>query len=1250
LSAASSSNHDNTRGVRRSRSGEELPSGSSRGTISERSSRSLSHDSADGLSSSRSRSKSRRRRDRSNEKQQQQQQQRRRRDPSPDIVDTTVEVDTIVAASNAEDSTDGTADLPDDRGLVRRPSADLKRIVTERKGVRRYKSGEDLNPMAIEVKRSDSLIVSAAAAAAAAGGTSSSASQRGTTRRQFRAQRRTSSSCEESVETESSQEEVVVVAAAAVAKPNSTGDLSTSLRHSRRSTSTASTHPTPIAEEEVDSEENSTEDRQQQVNGVSSSRRTSRRGSGGGSGPKDADHSTGDYPSSSRRAHRRGSGGGSGLKQHAKEDADANDPISAALQKLGASTTPNDKSIDDDGTITTARNRRGRRRNEMEQALRQHRKEDSGDDGRQRSPSPQRRVSKSPVRRNGDNTRSRRRGGTKQHEVHDSNDDTAALSAEHVYERPRALSKDFDDVGILSQESEDETLGHTDDDYDEQLAIPSSVRIHLGDESQVPQSTLSLDGEFLTTAAVPAQVQETEAEEAQSKPASRSLFQNLLGRGKGKSKENETIVEEPGEIANDESPSNDGEACIEEASEEKATSKATLFKNMLGGLKNRSKDTNKEDNAPSSQDQEAQQNAIEVTSETSQSIRSTVDDAAMNEAISKPSTTSRINLKGLLSRATKGSPNDAEAETKCEDVETQESVVVAAAAETAKSVAEGTKSNNKWKGLRSGLDFTTRLKITQTEKSKKAQQTELQEVDSERSLEFEATESSNTHSDHTDAVTSEENNDATTAKSKRTAKWNFAAKLKKNLQQESKSKSEKETLKKKDKDDDKIPTDYGLMNSVTSFSDEDLADLVETASKDTTKDLEQSPAAKEPHARPKMDRRMMMGGFQGKSTKFDFSKESQDSAIATRQSKEEAEAEIHDSCGSSSLNLDDANSSIDTINKDKSAAASSGAVDAFSLLSSSASSSSNPPERRMVFANTLLREPSQRFDFEKKPVAAAPLETQDMIEEGDESEDEEEEENELVKIPVKEEVNPVDQAPSPRLEFKSLEAELLRAVEKKKSRRRKEGEKEGRKVSKDLERELKRKVSLSKSVASSDGAERNTAMDTAIATTADTDVTEQKGEPFTRTERTSFFKYPKLSSTECVQLDFGLGETPVVCIHSLYEDDETDEKEGGHDEHFLLLESAGKTLEMQDLWGDADADPSTSTATTSASITPATSDASSSSPSLAHERLLRELSDSEKRTRQAQETVRIMEKELQSKRRRYAELDARRQANLSGNE
>ncbi|KAL3903218.1 MAG: hypothetical protein SGARI_005475 [Bacillariaceae sp.] len=167
-----------------------------------------------------------------------------------------------------------------------------------------------------------------------------------------------------------------------------------------------------------------------------------------------------------------------------------------------------------------------------------------------------------------------------------------------------------------------------------------------------------------------------------------------------------------------------------------------------------------------------------------------------------------------------------------------------------------------------------------------------------------------------------------------------------------------------------------------------------------------------------MDRRMMMGSLQGESKKFDFSKDSQDAPMSVRQTKAEAAAAIQDS--GSSLDLDGSNDVLDGT----------APVDAFAMLNSS---SSNPPERGTVFSSSLLREPSQRFDFQPRSTHSTAMDSQDTIEECEESDEEEETESdggssgEVVETaePAAQKPRSRRKGPSSSNKRQSIEAEVL---------------------------------------------------------------------------------------------------------------------------------------------------------------------------------------------------------------------------------
>ncbi|KAG7339049.1 hypothetical protein IV203_021499 [Nitzschia inconspicua] len=1141
--------------------------------------------------------------------------------------------DMVVDDTNTNTSNNNHSPVPESRGTMRRPSTDLKRMAAERRAVRRYKS-EDLNPIVAAAKRTDSMVVT---------GTS----QRGTTRRQFRAQRRTATNAP-SEDTDNAHHAVSSSYqdnshVSSNDNPSTVGDSSSSLLRSPRRGSMTQHPPTTIVEEEY----NDTPSIEEQKKQSSTPSRQPRRGSGSGS----------------RRRH----------KIEGTNDKEDNDSIGSGHRSF------DDMSLggggDDDGTISSSgRNRRGRRRNEIEQTLRQHNKDDtvvdktsdtnSATTKRSASPILQQRA-KSPGRGINDKTaRIRRRGGSKQQQ--EPNTATIHVSKErndHIFERPRSLSVDSDDLGVTLQESEDENTVVDVDTYN----IPTSVRVHRShDTEDLPvkngNNVKDFEAEPKNTSTVEEKsptvmiTEENEAEGAQLKPASRSLFKNILGRGKGKSKE--TTIEEPtcstGMSLNEEDELKEEAAAAEQGLEEKESSSANRFKNMLVGRMSRGKDTKKDD--PVVDDikdtmKTTVQNDVSLAPFDQEVSTGSIDEEWTGKQEALKTAASRNKLKGLLPLGIKGSStNDKEDATDRPNLHSQETM----------PSENGKRNGSKWLGLRGGMDFTTRLKLTQKDNNKKTHEMN-EEDDADLPLEMESNESSNANSDQPDVVAGEDVCDTEAApKSKKPGKWNFAAKLKKNLQQEQKPKEESNVRRKQDSADDEIPTDYGLMNSVNSFSDEDLEGLADIIPTDNEECLEQPPTADASNECPKIDRRMMMGGFQGQSTKFDFGKQNQDSAIVMRKSKEEASAEINDS--NSSMDLIEGNSSVGTEKTSE-------PIDAFSLLNSS-SSSSNPPERRMVFATTWLREPSQRFDFHKqsKQALPTPTEAQPTIHEGDESDDapeghmvfaatwlressqrfdfnkkskqalptpteaqptiqegdecEEDDKDktavvEPVEVPGKNLAAVQETEPSPRPNFKSIEAELLKVVEKKKKKRRKDG----RSVPKDLAEELKMRVSSHKSKA-----DEKTLSANEEAITTSTAIEDDDLSPSVNGSKT-IVKYPKLSSTQCVQLDFESGDEPRVCIHAMYEAVEGDEEQEDDNGHFLHLDGTGTPLKMNE----------------DIAFEPAIRSASPSSPSsMAYERLLRELSDSEKRTRQAQETVRIMEKELQSKRRRYGELEARR--------
>jgi hypothetical protein len=1086
----------------------------------------------------------------------------RRCDTSKERLDTatTLTASFITTTSSKEAfATDITAfsSFPDaGSSIARRPSTDLKRMSTERRTVRRYKSDDYLS-MAESTKRTDSLVISSTPAS----------NSRGMTRRQCRATcTRTSRTMSDDSRNSHASADIALEIEQEEEKSTSSVDISASLRSSRRRDESAMNQPTfRIKEGSVDD--------------VSA-----------------------DFSAVEGRKPKPGSSSSSVPTMEINRPADSASsmseilPLETTIPEIPAGIN----SISTDNGTTTngvSRSRRGRRRSEtQQQILNQQNKEvdpskrQSAPSRRGKSPGRQQRG-KSPMRSLGgenNKARTRRRGGVK---PSSSEVAIAKVDDDKLFERPRTLMTASDDTGQTSPHGASEP----DISTNETLSKYSTYKL---DQYEVIDGPVKEDEENAASESIELEKDENEKKQAAStlvvegKPTPSSLFQNFLGRGKVKATDDR---EEWNDKQEDPAKEDICSTSEEMVNEDKTTTNpvsGSRFKNILGGRNGRNKETQKNDTSGGAENPDLQESSLVIYPVDNVQT----DDDKDKEA--KKSSLTKSKVKGLLAR-TNGSSTDKEPKPNSTDSDqVTEPVPTVANEEEKKRLA--------WKGLRGGLDFASRLKMTQEDKKPVA---EVRESNEEEESEIEgeiSTKGNEALEFYSDSISTEQAR--LQAKKKKTGKWNFAAKLKLNLQQEQKLKSENE-LRKKNEEDEKRPADYGLMNSVSSFLEEDLKDLIESA---LTKDPERPLILTSPNESPKMDRRMIMANVQGKSTKFDFSNHAEISSIEMRKNKEDVAVESCDS--RSSFDPED----IDLTVEPKNPGLSTRRCDAFSLLSSS--SSSNPPERRTVFANNLLREPSRRFDFQTKPSGIS-LKTKISIVEGDkiegasrETEKGEEKDKELDCVLKNESI---------RQEFKPIEMELLEVVQRKNTKKRyNERKSEDRTIG---------------------GEESDVAFckggDITGTTNNHTKNTKEENAFLKKGIDNAMVNYPKLSTKECLQLVFGEEGAPLVLIHTLLEgkSDEGVENDDNEDHVFLRLKSTGTLVETGNLGRSEESARSPSPTFFSSS-------------SSAYNRMVRELSESQKRIRQSQETVRIMEKELQSKQRRLAEIGRNQRHRRSPNQ
>jgi hypothetical protein len=327
---------------------------------------------------------------------------------------------------------------------------------------------------------------------------------------------------------------------------------------------------------------------------------------------------------------------------------------------------------------------------------------------------------------------------------------------------------------------------------------------------------------------------------------------------------------------------------------------------------------------------------------------------------------------------------------------------------------------------------------------------------------------------------------------------------------------------------------------------------------------------------------MMMGSFQGQSTKFDFSSHAQDSAVTLRKTKDEANKELSEmgEGSGSSLELDN-DDLFDDAENDKI----SKSVNAFDVFSSI---SSNPPDRRMVFSNSLLREPSQRFDFHKgtnhSGTAFNLSQHEATICEEDEAEEESESEEETVPV-------------------KSM-AEEVENDEWEKDQEDEETEQEQSKNQENCE--------LDKDLTSIQvpGSSKNDSGESKEGMLDDNGLEREE--------------HPFLSDCECLQLDFQ-GEFQVF-IHALVKQNVPDERNS-----ILLLSSKGVSLDRR---LPQESVVKTNSATSNEDVAPQAAQFS---------RLVQALKDSKERTRHAQEAVRVLQQQIHKKRHHLGEIEKKRQ-------
>ena len=602
----------------------------------------------------------------------------------------------------------------------------------------------------------------------------------------------------------------------------------------------------------------------------------------------------------------------------------------------------------------------------------------------------------------------------------------------------------------------------------------------------------------------------------------------------------------------------------------------SMFKNFLGRGKTKAQgtDTGIMENIDEKDADDDTLLAESVPSEVDPTEDSQQNEEKISAAAEKAS---RNRFKGLLSR-------EAKAITESKDVVVEE---------RDQDTSDAKKKSTKWTGLRGGLDFAARLTLVQKEKKKDSGQPGDED---DCSKEFDAFDPSETNTDYTDGDTKEVMEDSTSKKprkSSKASKWNVASKLKKNLKQEATA-TDKKGERDDDDDDDKPHPDYGLlMNSFNSFQEDALDGLSDHRLPDEEGDVpaskpdeESSQQSRRPAVRPAMDRRMVMGSFQGTSTKFHFSNHTQDSAIAVRKSKEEAAKELQEVAeeSGSSLELDDDEFFDDAADDKKS---SSNAVDAFDVFTSI---SSNPPDRRMVFSNSLLREPSQRFDFNKGTSHSATTSFANSQQEQTICEEEEEEEEECDSEEEAEPVKAIVEETEEK-EDDHDDGSVNDAVEQEESKHQDYGELDNRHTT----------IEATESVDKEDMGESKEE----IPMEAESD------------DATPF-----LSDYECLQLDFKSGFQ--VYIHALISVGDSDKGNS-----ILMLNRKGVNLSKRMPQEDA--------ALPQREVSPQAAE---------YSRLVKALKDSQQRTHQAQKSVQFLQKQIHHKRQLLGEIEKKRSRSM----
>mmetsp|Transcript_45571 Transcript_45571/g.110920 ORF Transcript_45571/g.110920 Transcript_45571/m.110920 type:complete len:1212 (+) Transcript_45571:1597-5232(+) len=324
------------------------------------------------------------------------------------------------------------------------------------------------------------------------------------------------------------------------------------------------------------------------------------------------------------------------------------------------------------------------------------------------------------------------------------------------------------------------------------------------------------------------------------------------------------------------------------------------------------------------------------------------------------------------------------------------------------------KKSRKWSGIRSGLEFTRRLVTNKDEKAKSDSGKKKEDEEYEVAAQ-EGAHSIDTGTDRSSVLedclepAASPVDPVDNDRPQKSKKWNIAAKLKRskkdkneakapsadqndgqdnsrNLAPSTSNEKPKKANKwslgvttKKSKQEEAESEDgdmnYGLMNSLNSFSEDAIQDLCEVwgenGSEDDTKAErpELSQVGRTTSIRAVSDRRAIFESLSQPSMRFDFSDNSMKMAVPTQhslaimQDKIEQGTDIdEESYSSTSFDLDDPVPLKASMKKEKpSQGDKAHSVDSEEMNSSTRSTTSNPPDRRLVFST--LAEPSMKFDF-----------------------------------------------------------------------------------------------------------------------------------------------------------------------------------------------------------------------------------------------------------------------------------------------